>query len=68
MAFKQNFIKKYKKKLLDLDTDFELIEVINFDELNKYTYRNKQNFSNFILKMLNQFKIIDVVIIGSFTF
>lgn len=64
LTFKTTFLKKYKQKFLNLDTDFKLIEIQQFEELNKYTYRNKQNFSSFMLQTLNHFKIIDVVIIG----
>lgn len=65
ILFKNTFLRKYKKKFYNLDTDFELVEIQKFEELNKYTYRNKQNYSTFMLTTLNHFKIIDVVIIGT---
>ena len=66
----KRFISKFNKEFFKIfkhnDTDVNIIQINNFKELYQYAYRNKQNFSNSIEKRLNNFKIIDIVIIGSY--
>lgn len=63
-GFKDQFIQKFSKIFRNLDTNLKIIEIKHFRDLNEYSYRNKQNYSTGIMKTLNNFKIIDIVIIG----
>lgn len=62
--FRSRFVAKFSRVFGTLDTEFKIIEIRRFKDLSEYAYRNKQNYCHSILKTLNNFNVVDIVLIG----
>ena len=66
--FIASFRKNYLPLLKRMDSDIKIQAIQNHSDLSKYCYRNKQNYSNVLVKKLSKFQMIDLVFIGTLFF
>lgn len=64
--FENEFKKRFMKILQIYNVNHKIICIKRNSDLDQFCYRNKQNYSKILLKKLENFKLIDIVLIGRF--